>query len=219
MGFKIFDEQLLGVEMRKIKRLINKPFYVCFSVLELSTLFLYRFHYDYFMKKSPAVKMLFTDTDSLMYWVETAAIYNELFAEGEHFDFASVDKARPFFDPCNNKVIGKFKHEANGMQSTEFLGLPPKMYSFLIDDKGHSVEKHKEKVIKRGASREMRHQQYLDQLQRPAENYIPYHRIGSTLHKIYTIEVRNQSWPCVNFIQPINSYLIFNHVLFRFDFR
>ena len=33
MGFKIFDEQLVGVEMRKIKTLINKPFYVGFCVL------------------------------------------------------------------------------------------------------------------------------------------------------------------------------------------
>ena len=86
MGFKIFDEQLVGVEMRKIKTLINKPFYVGFSVLELSKLHMYRFHYDYFMKKYPAAKMLFTDTDSLMYWVETADIYKELFVEREHFD-------------------------------------------------------------------------------------------------------------------------------------
>ena len=80
MGFKIFDEQLVVVEMRKIKTLINKPFYVSFSVLELSKLHMYRFHYDYFMKKYHSAKMLFTDSDSLMNWVETAAIYQELFA-------------------------------------------------------------------------------------------------------------------------------------------
>ena len=67
MGFKIFDEQLVGVEMRKIKTLINKPFYVGFSVLELSKLHMYSFHYNYFMKRYPAPKMFFLDTDSLMY--------------------------------------------------------------------------------------------------------------------------------------------------------
>ena len=193
MGFKIFDEQLVGVEMRKIKTLINKPFYVGFSVLELSKLHMYRFHYDYFMKKYPAAKMLFTDTDSLMYLVETADIYKELFAEREHFDFSSFDKASPFFDASNNKVIGKFKDEANGKPITEFVGLRPKMYSFLIDDKGHTTEKHRAKGIKRGASREIRHQQYLDQLQRPAENLLPNHRIGTTLLKIYTIDVGENS--------------------------
>ena len=96
---------------------------------------MYRFHYDYFMKKYPAAKMLFTDTDSHMYCVETADIYKELYAEREHFDFASFDKESPFFDAYNNKVIGKFKDEVNGKPITELFGLRPKMYSFLIDDK------------------------------------------------------------------------------------
>ena len=82
--------------------------------------------------------MLFTDTDSLMYWVETADIYKELFAEREHFDFACFEKASAFFDASNNKVIGKFKNEANCKPITNFLGIRPKMYWFLIDDKGHN---------------------------------------------------------------------------------
>ena len=91
-------------------------------------------------------------------------------------------------------MIGKFKDEANGKLITEFVGLRPKMYSFLIDDKGHTTEKHRAKGIKRGASREIRHQEYVDQLQRPVENFLPNDRIGSTLHKIYTIEVGENSW-------------------------
>ena len=43
LGFRIFDEQLVGIEMQKIKTLINKPFYVGFSVLELSKLHMYRY--------------------------------------------------------------------------------------------------------------------------------------------------------------------------------
>ena len=141
------------------------------------------------MKKYPAAKMLFTDTDSLMYWVETPDIYQELFAEREHFDFASYEKASPFFDAANNKVIGKFKDEASGKPITEFVGLRPKMYSFLIDDKGRTTEKHRAKGIKRGAAREIHHQHYLGQLQKPVENYFANHRIGNTLHQLYTIEV------------------------------
>ena len=83
--------------------------------------------------------MLFPDTDSLMFWVETADIYKELFPVHEHFDFVSFDKRSLFFDASNNKVIGKFKEEANGKQITDFVGLRPKMYSFLIDDKGQTT--------------------------------------------------------------------------------
>ena len=66
-------------------------------------------------------------------------------------------------------MIGKFKDEANGKPITEFVGLRPKMYSFLIDDKGNTTEKIRAKEIKRGASPEILHQQYVDQLQRHAE--------------------------------------------------
>ena len=111
------------------------------------------------MKKYPAAKMVFPDTDSFMYWVETAYIYKALFAEREHFDIASFDKASPFFYASNNTLIGKFKDEANGKPITELVGLRPKMYSFLIEDKGHTNEEHLEMEIKRGASREIRHQQ------------------------------------------------------------
>ena len=72
MGFKIFDEQLVGAEMRKIEMLINSPFYLGFSVLELSKIHMSRFRYEYFMKKYRAGKMRFTGTDRLFYWVETA---------------------------------------------------------------------------------------------------------------------------------------------------
>ena len=51
MCFKILEEQLVGVEMRKIKTLINKTFYVGFRILELSRLHMYRFHYDFFRRK------------------------------------------------------------------------------------------------------------------------------------------------------------------------
>ena len=145
--FKFFDEQFVGVEMGKIKTLINKPFYIGLRVLELSKPHLYRFHHDYFMKKYPAEKMLFTDTESLMFWVETAGIYKELFAERAHFDFASGDKAIPFFIASKNKVIGNFKDKANSKRITEFIGLRQKIYT-LIDDKDQTTETHRAKGSK-----------------------------------------------------------------------
>ena len=64
------------------------------------------------------------------------------------------------------------------------------MYSFLIEGKDKPVEKHRAKGIKRGAAREIRHEHYKEQLDRPAENYLANHRIGTKLHRLYTIEVR-----------------------------
>lgn len=99
------------------------------------------------MKKYPAAQLVFTDTDSLMYWVETDDIYKEMFAERELYDFASFDKKSPFYDPTNNKALGKFKDEALGRPIKEVVALRPKMYSFLIEDGEADVEKHRAKVI------------------------------------------------------------------------
>ena len=43
LGFRIFDETLAGVEMQKLRTMIDKPFYVGFCVLELSKLHMYRY--------------------------------------------------------------------------------------------------------------------------------------------------------------------------------
>ena len=45
----------------------------------------------------------------------------------EQFDLASYPKSSAFYDPTNNKVVGKFNDEATGQTITEFVGLKPKM--------------------------------------------------------------------------------------------
>ena len=57
------------------------------------------------MTNYPHAELLFTDTDSMMYWVETDDIYKEMFANRQLFDFASYPKTSPFYDPVNNKVL------------------------------------------------------------------------------------------------------------------
>ena len=74
IGCKSFPDPLLGLQTRKIKTLINKPFSVGFRVLDLSNQDMYRFHKYYFMKKDPSAMNLLTVPDSFTYWVESADI-------------------------------------------------------------------------------------------------------------------------------------------------
>ena len=86
-------------------------------------------------------------------------------------------------------MIGKFKDEAGGKAITEFVGLRPKMYSYLVYEEGSEVEKHRAKGINRAAAKELKHAEYKSQLTMPSENTQMNNRIGNKLHQLYTIDV------------------------------
>ena len=78
-AFKLFNEDLAAVHMKKSKLKLNRPIYVGFSVLDLSKTLMYEFHYSYNLNKyQEKAKLLFTDTDSLCYEITTPYIYKDM---------------------------------------------------------------------------------------------------------------------------------------------
>ena len=157
---------------------------------------LYRFHYDFFMKRFPNARLIFTDTDSLYYFVEGVDdIEKMLFEDKErnkYLDFSDYPEGHAYRNQTNKMVIGMFKCETRGSSIKEIVGLRPKMYSFTMTDEsiqGGVKEKKRIKGISRAAAKTLRHQNYLDQLHEAEENYLTNRRIGSILHQIYTISV------------------------------
>ena len=58
--------------------------------LELSKVLIYKFHYDYIKNKyGNKSKLLFTETDSLMYEIKTEDIYEDFSSNKELFDFSN----------------------------------------------------------------------------------------------------------------------------------
>ena len=194
MRFKIFEENLAAIELRKTKALINKPFYVGFAVLELSKLLMYRFHYDYIkLNFNEKAELLFTDTDSLMYQISSENVYEKLYQDREkYFDFSEYSPKSPFFYENNKRKIGFFKDEAKGQIISEFVGLRPKMYSYLIQSEKGIEEKHRAKGIQSAVAKDFRHENYLKELKNPLENFVKNKRIGSKLHNIYSIETKKR---------------------------
>ena len=75
----IFDENLVAVHMKKTEVYFNKPIYVGQAILDLSKTFMFDCHYNYIRKKySNKAELLFTDTDSLMYLIQTDDFYLDI---------------------------------------------------------------------------------------------------------------------------------------------
>ena len=91
------------------------------------------YRYAYISDKA---KLLYTDTNSLTYEIETEDVYADFWKDKDKFDNSDYPKKlikSPFFNETNKKVIGKFKDEAEGVIFRESIGLRSKMYSYLTD--------------------------------------------------------------------------------------
>ena len=62
----VYNEDLIGVMMKKRTVYLNRPLYVGFTVLDISKFVMYSFHYDFVIAKyGSRVRLCMTDTDSL----------------------------------------------------------------------------------------------------------------------------------------------------------
>ena len=79
----------------------------------MSKLLTYEFHYKYIKGKFDA-KLLFTDTDSLVYEIKAKDVYEDFYRDKSLFDFSDFPLNSKFFDPVHKNVIGKMKDEFKG---------------------------------------------------------------------------------------------------------
>ena len=56
------------------------------------------------------------------------------------FGFSNYLAKSKYYDDSNKLVIGNMKDEIGGVAIEEFVGLKPKMYSFLIDNSEHKKQ-------------------------------------------------------------------------------
>ena len=185
----IFAPNLVGIQLNKTEVVLNKPMYVGFSVLDISKTCLYRFHYDVMPKLvgDDKFSLLYTDTDSLIYSIETEDIYRKIKANIEHFDTSDFPNPNPYDMPrVNKKVVGLMKDECSGEPMTEFVGLRSKMYSLRVN--GEDKLK-KCKGVKYGV---VQHTIHFDDYKRCLdENSVESREqrtIVSRAHRVYTIQ-------------------------------
>ncbi len=140
----IFHENLVAIHMEKTTVKLNKPIQIGMSILDLSKMLMYKFHYDYVKPKwGDRATLLFTDTDSLCYEIKTDDFYEDISEDvNKWYDTSNYDEDHPLFSKNNKKVVGMMKNECGGKQIIKFVGLRSKLYSYEMAD-GTQVKKCK----------------------------------------------------------------------------
>ena len=114
----IFGEDLVAIHMKKTRLVFDKPVYLGMCTLHISKTLMYDFHYNYVKRKyKDKAKLLFTDTNSLMYEIETEDFYKDISADVKRrLDTSDYPPDHPSGLPSgfNKKVFGMFKDEASG---------------------------------------------------------------------------------------------------------
>ena len=106
----------------KDKVLLNRPIYLGFSILDMSKITMYRFHYQQIVANSGSkAKLAYTDSDSFVYLIETKNFYDDMAATIDAFDTSDYPKAHPLHSKENAKILGKFKNECCSLQPYKFI--------------------------------------------------------------------------------------------------
>ena len=191
-SFKIINENLTIVKLIKSHIIMNKPTYIGMCVLDLSKLLMYDFHYNIIKKRyGGRPKLLFTDTDSLAYSIETSNVYADMQLDIDLYDTSDYLRDHALYSKCNAKVVGKFEDELNGVAALEFIGLRLKMYSLLLPEK-------KSKNTAKGVSKSfvkntLTHDLYRQGLHHEITTTATFHTIRSSVHQLKTLQLSKKA--------------------------
>ena len=192
------EKPFLGIAQRPRNRpnILDTPRYQGWWILGTSKALMYRAHYQikmYYQLKGRRIRVLYMDTDSFLYEIETTTLEEDL--------EDMMANGGPGF---NAKLLGHFKDEAAALcaklskkygrkvtgRFVAYIGLAPKLYSLVfLTDCGETVQIVKAKgipgfVLKKGEGFEG----YKRQLENPEDNVVTYHRIMKHRQSTYLAE-------------------------------
>ena len=192
---KIFNENLVAVHKIKETLTMNRPAYIGMCILDLSKTLIYDFHYNYIKQNyGNKAKLLFTDTDSLTYEIETKDAYADFWENKDKFDNSDYNTESPFYNSDNKKVIGKFKDETAGIPIIEFVGLRSKMYSYVKNNEqtARTAKGIKKQVIRK----DIKHEDYKNVLFNNEQIHHTMKTIRSSKHQLGSYELNKISLSC-----------------------
>ena len=188
----IFTNNLVGIDMRKSKVILNKPVYTGMTILDNSKILMYDFFYNELKRQyGPRCELLYTDTDSLLLSIETDDVYKDIESNKNLYDTCDYPKEHPLYSNANKKVLGKMKDECAGTPIAECVCLRPKMYSILKADE-KNIKKAKG-VKKSVVKKQIMHEHYKETLFGTKQLWHGMNILRSERHVIYGMHVNKIS--------------------------
>ena len=134
---KHFSENLIAIEMKKARVVMDKPIYLGLAILDISKILMYEFWYDYIqLKYGEKARLCYMDTDSVVIYIKTEDFCKDIADDVEkRFDISNYDEKDERSLPIgkNKKVTDLFKDELGGKIMKEFVALRAKTHAYLID--------------------------------------------------------------------------------------
>ena len=192
----LFGKNLMGCEMGRTKVVMKKPVYLDQTILDLSKIVMYEFHYDYMKLEFEDLRgagsrrdlqLCYMDTDSLVYHIKTEDFYADIANDlEERFDTSGYVPDRPLPIGKNKKVIGLMKDELGGTIMAEFVSLRPKLYSYKKLD--GSEDKKCKGIKKCVVKKTLTFEDYKNCLFEDSTEYRSQLMFRSIRHEIFTLE-------------------------------
>ena len=220
----IINENLVAVHRHKKAIKLDKPIINGMIILDLSKYLMYDFYYNVLQKRyGDKIKLLMTDTDSLVVEIETEDVYEDMGNMKEYYDFSEypkelyeeyeppkymfdsdeyIEQRKPnlffnkmIFNSENQAVVGKFKDEFASKIVTEFVGLRSKLYSLTIQ--GENKEKKVCKGCKKCViNKELKFSDFKNTLINKTKLNKDMNFIKSKLHNVNTVNVNKNVISC-----------------------
>ncbi|KAL4092502.1 hypothetical protein QTP88_027003 [Uroleucon formosanum] len=131
-----YSENLNAVTLENKIIKFDKPIYIGFAVLDISKTLMYDYHYNVMQKHyGDNIKLMYTDTDSLIYYILTRDFYSDLIENPillDRLDTSDLPPIHPCYTTDRKKVPGFFSDEIKGHTMMEFCALRAKSYAYNV---------------------------------------------------------------------------------------
>ena len=109
MLHKIFDKNLVAIRKSRITLTLSKPGYIGMCILGISKVLMCQFPYDYIKNKhGNNLRLLFADTNNLMFAIKTTDRYENFNSNKEMFDLTYYStKSKLLQKLTNDKIVIK----------------------------------------------------------------------------------------------------------------